>query len=119
MNRHFYGSGSYAVALALAALTASTATTAMGLEQCEPRSPEPDETLAAIDAAPAVEHGCARNTVSRACQYADVRGCVRAVTVEVGADGVRRERDMLTRQGRKEWARQVEATRARSAKGGE
>ena len=52
-------------------------------------------------------------------QYTDVRGCVRAVTVEVDADGVRHERDVLTRQGRKEWARQVETIRARSAKDGE
>jgi len=52
-------------------------------------------------------------------QYTDVRGCVRVVTVEVDARGVRVERDLLTRQGRKEWARQVEAIRARRAKDGE
>jgi hypothetical protein len=52
-------------------------------------------------------------------QYTDVRGCVRVVAVEVDARGVRVERDVLTRQGRKEWARQVEVIRARSAKGGE
>jgi len=52
-------------------------------------------------------------------QYTDVRGCVRVVTVEVAERGVRVERDLLTQQGRKEWARQVEATRARSAKDGE
>lgn len=119
MIRHLYGSNSYAVALALAALTASTATTAKDLERREPQPPEPDGPREPIDAAPAVEHGCARNTMPRAGQYTDVRGCVRAVTVEVGADGVRHERDLLTRQGRKEWARQVEATRARSAKDGE
>lgn len=51
-------------------------------------------------------------------QYTDRAGCVRAVSVTVDASGVRIERDVLTRQGRKKWARQVEATRARSEKDG-
>lgn len=48
-------------------------------------------------------------------QYTDVVGCVRTVVVEIGADGVRRERDELTRQGRKTWARMLEAVRKRAA----
>lgn len=45
--------------------------------------------------------------------YTDRARCVRAVTIETNASGVRVERDVLTRQGRKEWARKVEAIRAR------
>lgn len=53
--------------------------------------------------------------------YTDRARCVRAVTIETDASGVCVERDVLTRQGRKEWARRVEAIRARAAatKGGE
>lgn len=48
--------------------------------------------------------------------YTDAAGCVRMVTVE-HVDGVRVERDLLTRQGRKEWARRVEAVRKRTKDG--
>lgn len=48
--------------------------------------------------------------------YTDVVGCVRVVTVD-HVDGVRVERDLLTRQGRKEWARRVEAVRKRTKDG--
>lgn len=48
-------------------------------------------------------------------QYTDSAGCVRAVSASVDANGVRHERDVLTRQGRKEWARRVEAVRKRAA----
>lgn len=48
-------------------------------------------------------------------QYTDRAGCVRAVSTSVDASGVRHERDVLTRQGRKEWARRVEAVRKRVA----
>lgn len=47
-------------------------------------------------------------------RYTDVAGCVRMVTVD-HVDGVRVERDVLTEQGRKEWARRVEALRKREA----
>lgn len=48
-------------------------------------------------------------------QYTDRAGCVRAVSVNVDERGVRVERDVLTRQGRKEWGRCVEAVRKRAA----
>lgn len=48
--------------------------------------------------------------------YTDAAGCVRVVTVD-HVDGVRVERDLLTRQGRKEWARKVEAVRRRTEDG--
>lgn len=47
--------------------------------------------------------------------YTDRARCVRVVTIETDASGVRIERDVLTRQGRKEWARKVEAIRTRCA----
>lgn len=45
--------------------------------------------------------------------YTDCARCVRNVTIEVGSDGVRRERDLLTRHGRKEWSRRVDSARKR------
>lgn len=51
-----------------------------------------------------------------AAEYTDVAGCVRRATVD-HVDGVRVERDLLTRQGRKEWARRVEALRKRTKDG--
>ncbi len=48
-------------------------------------------------------------------QHTDRAGCVRTVSVTIDANGVRHERDVLTRQGRKEWARRVEAVRKRAA----
>lgn len=47
-------------------------------------------------------------------RYTDVTRCVRVVTIETNASGVRIERDVLTRQGRKEWGRRVEAARKRA-----
>lgn len=43
--------------------------------------------------------------------YTDVAGCVRVVDLQIDERGVRIERDVLTRQGRKEWGRRVEAVR--------
>lgn len=45
--------------------------------------------------------------------YTDASGCVRGVSTELGADGVRRERDLLTRQGRKAWGKRVALATAR------
>lgn len=49
-------------------------------------------------------------------EYTDAAGCVRRVTVD-HADGVRVERDLLTQQGREQWARKVEAVRKRTKDG--
>lgn len=57
----------------------------------------------------------ARRPVPVPGSYTDAARCVRTLSITTDARGVRIERDMMTRPGRRTWGRHVEAARARLA----